>query len=310
MTIYRFINNSFRMSKRFYNPFNYRSYSRFSFLNKNSYNIIIFLPIAFVSTIYCTSKRIQFYNASCNTYSSDSEEFSEVTDLVIFQADKLFDDNDFSTLLKYLEDFEDCGEPEIIWRFSRACYKVATLSYTDIDTAKMLSYKAYELSKRATLLQPDNFASHKWAGITLSHIGSYESLTNKILQAYEVKDYFDKAISLFPNDPTSWHLLGQWCFTIASITWIERRIISHILAVPPVSTFEDALSCFRRAEIIEPGFYSVNTLFLGKTCLKTKNIKEAVKWLNLLLLYESKNEEDQKAIEEAKILLNNLPAGN
>ena len=230
----------------------------------------------------------------------DSDLLDEDLERIVTQADLLFENNEFEKLLEFLSQYSDYNEPKLLWRLSRANYKVAKEKNTTQLRGKELSYKAVELVEQSLALDPNSFAAHKWAGIALSHIGSFEGLTSKIKRAYTIKSHFEKSLKFKPNEPTSLHLLGQWCYQIAEISWFERRVVSTILATPPTSSFEEALDCFKRAEEVEPGFYSMNWLYLAKTLMKLNRKSEATHWLDKLCSYKAANEEDETAIQEGR----------
>ena len=233
----------------------------------------------------------------------DSELLEEELERIVKQADILFDKNEFAQLLEYLSPLEEYNEPELLWRLCRAYYKVAVARGTAKERAKEFSYKAIEVVNRSLAVDGNSFAAHKWAGITLSHIGCYEGMTAKIKQAYTVKSHFENSLKLNPNDPTSWHLLGQWCYTIAEISWLERRVVSSVLTSPPTSSYREAFDCFKRAEDRQPGFYSMNLLYLAKSLIKMNKPGEARHWLSILAGYKVENEEDEQAQQEGRGLI-------
>lgn len=59
-----------------------------------------------------------------------------------------------------------------------------------------------------------------------------------------------KANELTPNDATTLHLLGRWCFSVANITWIERTAASALFSSPPSSSYEEALGYFLKASTV------------------------------------------------------------
>ena len=230
----------------------------------------------------------------------DSDMLDEDLERIVKQADLMFENNEFEKLLEFLSPYTEYNEPKLLWRLSRANYKVAVEKNTTQQRGKELTYKAVELVEKSLALDPNSFAAHKWAGITLSHVGSYEGITSKIKRAYSIKSHFENSLKFKPNEPTSLHLLGQWCYQIAEISWFERRVVSTILATPPASSFEEALDCFKRAEEEEPGFYSMNWLYLAKTLIKLNRKSEATHWLDKLCSYKAANEEDESAIQEGR----------
>lgn len=62
-------------------------------------------------------------------------------------------------------------------------------------------------------------------------------------------------MELNPNDATSIYMLGQYCYNIADMSWVQRKVASTLFAAPPEASFEEALEYFRKAEEAEPNFY-------------------------------------------------------
>jgi regulator of microtubule dynamics protein 3 len=68
-------------------------------------------------------------------------------------------------------------------------------------------------------------------------------MKDKIASAFKVKEFCDRANQLLPLSPdgtplkdgTLQHLLGRWCFRIASVSWIERKLAKAIIAELPDS---------------------------------------------------------------------------
>jgi tetratricopeptide (TPR) repeat protein len=101
-------------------------------------------------------------------------------------------------------------------------------------------------------------------------------------------------------------MLGYWCYEISNLTWYQRKIASAIFTEPPTSSFEEALMYHESAEEIDPNFYSHNLLMLGKTYLKLDRKEEAIKYLKKTVEFPAKNDDDQKAKQEAQKILGSI----
>lgn len=99
----------------------------------------------------------------------------------------------------------------------------------------------------------------------------------RIKQLLTVKDHMQKAIQYNPTDPTSYYLLGEWHFSCYNVSWAERQIAKVIFGTLPEPDLEEALSMFKKAEEIEPGFYSRNLLLMAKTLNALKKEPEVAK---------------------------------
>lgn len=231
--------------------------------------------------------------------------------LAVKRADVLYnmknDKNNEAEVVKnvytFLIEYSRCNNPELLWRLARASRNKALLSITDAQTKKSLTYESHEFARRALDLDKENFACHKWYAITLSDVGDYEGTKQKISNAYEIEKHFKKAIDLNPLDPTCYHLLGMWCFTVADVPWYQQKIAAAVFETPPSSSFEDAIDYFEKGERLDPNFYSMNLLMLGKAHLRLKKKADARRWLEKLCEFVCKTEEDERAKTEAKELL-------
>ena len=207
------------------------------------------------------------------------------------------------SLHTFLIQYKESTNPEFLWRLARASRDLANLSSTDVTSKKSLIYEAHEYAKRALACGEENFACHMWYSITLSDLGDYEGMKQKISNAYEIQNHFKRAIELNPLHATCYHLLGRWCFTVADVPWYQRKIASAIFDTPPSSSYEEAIDYFERAERLDPNFYSMNHLMIAKCYLSLNKKAEARQWLEKLVNYDVKTEEDVAAVKEGQVHL-------
>jgi len=239
---------------------------------------------------------------------SPVEEKSRETDKIsesITLADKLFNENSYKELYDLLIQFKDVENAEILWRLARAAHK---LSYSASSAAeeKNLHYEGYGYLQRALKLDPDNYAVHKWLFVLIDAKASHEGLKVRITESLNIKKHIARACELNPKDPTSFHFLGFWCFEIAGLPWYQRTIASTLFATPPTSSYEEALNYFLQAEEIDPNFYSVNLLMIGRTYLCLNDKEKARLYLTRARDYPVITSEDAEAIKTADKLLKSL----
>lgn len=237
---------------------------------------------------------------------SDSVEASEANKAHIQDADKLYDSNKVTELYKFLSQFKDSDDAELLWRFARAGRDCAQEPGISSEAKKQLVYEAFQAAEKALGLDANSFACNKWIGIMLSEIGDYEGTKTKIENSFKIRDHFLKAIELNPADPTSRYLLGVWFFTFADLPWYQKKLAAAVFASPPNCTYEQAVEHFLHAETIEPGFYTANQLMLAKTYSRLGQKESARKWINQLLTYPPTTKEDNENIAEAEKLLKSL----
>ncbi|VDN50846.1 unnamed protein product [Dracunculus medinensis] len=144
----------------------------------------------------------------------------------------------------------------------------------DVGEKKRFIYEAYDVIKKAIdKSEKDCANAHKWYGIILNYIGEFEGYRQQILNSYEIRKHFEKALAINDKDPTTWHLLGVWHFACADLSYPLRLIAKTIFGTPPLSTFESALEYFEKAE--SPNFYSRNTWYLAEVYERLGRYDEA-----------------------------------
>eukprot|EP01111_Echinosteliopsis_oligospora_P012520 TRINITY_DN428_c0_g1_i2.p1 TRINITY_DN428_c0_g1~~TRINITY_DN428_c0_g1_i2.p1 ORF type:complete len:137 (-),score=40.17 TRINITY_DN428_c0_g1_i2:103-513(-) len=109
-----------------------------------------------------------------------------------------------------------------------------------------------------------------------STIGDYVSTKEKIGSAASIKEHAVRSLELKPNDPSTLHLLGRWCYAISSIGWVERKLASAIFGTPPTSSYEEALEYFLKADGVTPTIR--NSIYIGESYTQLKQTAKAKEW--------------------------------
>ena len=219
-------------------------------------------------------------------------------------ADGMFDANQYQQLYQLLKISlpRSPDDEEINWRLARACKKLADgKSKAEQEPLMREGLKAAE---HALKLAPSSGPAHKWYAILLSSVGEFDGTSASIKNSFIVKQHFEKACELSPNDATSRHLLGLWCYEVANLSWMTRKLASTLFAEPPESTFEEAVGHFELAERMDPGFYPKNLLLLAHAYHKMGQIERAQYFLQRCKAAKVRTPEDQetmKLAEAAKI---------
>ncbi|GFS38059.1 regulator of microtubule dynamics protein 1 [Nephila pilipes] len=132
-----------------------------------------------------------------------------ITERVIEEADKLYNDGRYEELLSTLESFSTSDNPEVLWRLARAIFeKCRNISN---DQEKLLHLQqALQFVDNALSINEECWAAHKWRAILLDYVWRYKSTKGRIIHSYDVKKHMERAIELNPNDSTSFYLLGEW----------------------------------------------------------------------------------------------------
>lgn len=179
---------------------------------------------------------------------------------------------------------DDAG---VLWRAARAYYDLAK-ERPDLLKAEFgkdatsdgvldLALKLLRDAKATQAGRGDNNV-FRWAGIVLNERGKSLGTKEYIQNAFIIRDDWVQAIAINSSDATATHLLGRWSLDVASMSWVTRKLASTLFAAPPTATLDEALSYFRRAEAIQPGFWCANQYYLGVTLEKLGEREEAKRW--------------------------------
>ncbi|ESO98182.1 hypothetical protein LOTGIDRAFT_187255 [Lottia gigantea] len=255
-----------------------------------------------ISTWMITLPFIPKVHALSFGFGQSKEQDKSESEVISEKADRLYEETKVMELYDFLIKYKDLNDPEILWRLARATCDKGKLS-RDNEKRKQCMFEAFEYSKQAIVLDENSFACNKWYAILLDYTAEYEGTKVRILNSYKVKDHFLKAIELNPKDATSIYSLGYWCFVFADLPWYQRKLASTLLATPPSSTYEEALKYFHLAEKVEPNFYSMNLLMLGKTYQRLGQKDVAITYLIKARDYPVQTTDDEQAHKEAVDLL-------
>mmetsp|Transcript_13106 Transcript_13106/g.29809 ORF Transcript_13106/g.29809 Transcript_13106/m.29809 type:complete len:235 (-) Transcript_13106:71-775(-) len=192
--------------------------------------------------------------------------------LDLLQADAKYEEV-LAECQKVLE--KDPADKEVLWRQARGLFDMADNTVDDAAKKEQFIRSGVESAEKLMGIDESYWLAHKWLAILISGLGPYQSMTDKIQDGYKIKVHGEKALELHPNggDSTTNHLLGRWCSSVASVTWMERKIASTLFGKPPESTHEEALSYYLKADELDASLR--NTLCLGDTYYALKKYPEA-----------------------------------
>ncbi|NWW47448.1 RMD2 protein, partial [Pedionomus torquatus] len=157
----------------------------------------------------------------------------------------------FRLLLEKNDEYEN--SVDFLWRLARAYGDLFEMT-TDAEEKRKYYVCVFFFS-------PLRFA------IMCGYMSQFESVQNKIRNGYLFKEHLDKAIELKPQDPFLYYLNGRWCYSVAQLSWIEKKVAAALFGTPPTSTVEEALQNFLKAEEMHPGYSKYNYVYLAK-CYK------------------------------------------
>ncbi|KAM6208117.1 LOW QUALITY PROTEIN: regulator of microtubule dynamics protein 2 [Sarcoramphus papa] len=170
----------------------------------------------------------------------------------------------FRLLLEKDDEYENCVD--FLWRLARAYGDLFEMT-TDAEEKRKYVADGKIKAEKAVQLDARSAESHQWFAIMCGYMSQFESVQNKIRNGYLFKEHLDKAIELKPQDPFLYYLNGRWCYSVAQLSWIEKKVAAALFGTPPTSTVEEALQNFLKAEEMCPGYSKYNYVYLAK-CYK------------------------------------------
>ncbi|KAI6202780.1 hypothetical protein M3Y94_00479900 [Aphelenchoides besseyi] len=220
------------------------------------------------------------------------------------QIDQLFDSDKHDESQKMLmEHYKDNEESvELLWRLARTMY---FLSVDDKKKHKDTMYEGQKYAAKGHELDAANFECLRWASILTGSISDISGQKEKIQQGNLFKEYLDKALALQPDEFTLLHMSGRLAYSVANLTWIERKLATTLYEAPPEGSMDEAIEKFQKVADLKPDWIE-NLLYLAKAFIgkSAKQYKsELAKVLKQCVELTPTNAADRQAQEEAKPLL-------
>jgi len=223
---------------------------------------------------------------------------------VITQSEKFDEEKKYKDSFELLEKTykENPNDFEITWRFARAYFNISEEKPDDKEYKKQMCMKGLEIAQLALKQNEAHWAGHKWVAIMLSAVADLLATKEKIENAFKIKEHALKALEYRPEDATTTHLLGRWCYNVASIGWFERKIAATLFASPPESTYDEALNYFLKAGEIEKNF-ARNDLCTADTYVQLGKKDKAKEYYQKAISAPVVSEADKALNQEAKTKL-------
>ncbi|XP_042334073.1 regulator of microtubule dynamics protein 2 isoform X1 [Sceloporus undulatus] len=216
-------------------------------------------------------------------------------------------DNDkresFKLLLENEEKYRNCAG--FLWRLARAYGDMFMLT-TDAEEKKNYASEGKLVAENAISLDSSVAESHQWFAMMCGYMSQFESIQNKIKNGYLFKEHLDKAKELKPQDPFLYYLTGRWCYEVAQLSWIEKKVAAALFGTPPTSTIHEALQNFLKAEEIHPGYSKYNYVYIAKCYKDLGQRSNALKSCETALSILSVTKEDEEAEKDLETLLPSL----
>lgn len=224
---------------------------------------------------------------------------------LISRADELHAASDVDALFELLQD-ADTSNSELAWRVARAHHDKAEDSEEvagDAARKEKLLRDGLAVAEAAMQASKSGYAL-KWYAILLGRLGDFLPTKEKVGNSYKIKDSLERAAELLPEDASVQTALGQWCYKVASISWIERNVAKALFGAPPESSYEEALGFVVRSHALRPTKKAA--LFAGLSSARLTERAQAIVWFEKCLALESVGESDFDLDRQAEEALRGL----
>jgi len=191
----------------------------------------------------------------------------------------------------------DTSDKNLAWRIARAYHDKAEEAVGNDAEREQLLRKGTEVAEAAREEFGDGL-SLKWYGILLGRMGDFLPTKEKVANSYKIKESLEAAASQLPEDRTVQTALGQWCYKVAGIGFVERQAAKVLFGKPPQSSYEEALNFFLKSYELSPSKKA--SYFAGMCYKQLKKKTEANEWLNKCLSIASVGEADVELDKQAK----------
>jgi len=220
---------------------------------------------------------------------------------LIEQADALHADKQVDALFDVLSS-ADASDDDLAWRISRAHHDKAEEVVGDKALKEKLLRDGLAIAE-ASMARTDgtNGYALKWYAILLGRLGDFLPTKEKVANSYKIKDALEASAALLPADSSIQTALGQWCYKVAGISFIERNAAKLLFGSPPESSYSEALGFVEASYELRPSKKAA--LFAGLCSGKLGERAAERRWMERCLSIESSGEADAELDRQAQAAL-------
>ncbi|NXP53377.1 RMD3 protein, partial [Heliornis fulica] len=193
-------------------------------------------------------------------------------------------------------------QKDFLWRLARAHSDMCETA-EDADEKRLYAADGKEELEVGLEKWDQSAECHQWYAVLCGQLSEHESIQKRIQTGYIFKEHINKAIELKPEDPTSYYLLGRWCYQVSHLGWLEKMTAASLFEAPPTATVQDALQNFLRVEELSPGFSKAGRVYIAKCYRDLGNNSASVLWMNLaseLPVNTKEDAESERELEEMR----------
>ncbi|XP_063983153.1 regulator of microtubule dynamics protein 2-like isoform X2 [Diachasmimorpha longicaudata] len=169
---------------------------------------------------------------------------------------------------------------DVAWRLAKACFKNAS-ALSDTSKQDPLILEGMKICEN--FLEEEHGELHRWYALLAGLRSEYLPTKERLKAGKIFEKHLKLALHLTPDDPVLNHLLGRFQYTVASLTWIEKKICATLFGEVPTSTYEEAIESLEKAEKLSKSPDIENKYFLGQAYVQVKAYEKGVIVLNQIL---------------------------
>ncbi|GMR59045.1 hypothetical protein PMAYCL1PPCAC_29240 [Pristionchus mayeri] len=235
---------------------------------------------------------------------SSSIETPPLSEVGMEALDKLIDENAHKAYDEMKKMYADGSskDPELLWRLGKACHSIASDYDRKNPKKKELILEGRGYAQAAASLNDQKFIVVKWAAILTGSATDYVGTKEKIEQGNVFKNYLDKALAMDGKEYSLLHMRGRYAYSVANLSWLERKAAAAFFAAPPEATIDEALRDFLAANDVRKGWIE-NLVYIARCYIAKKDSKNAAIYLAEAIKVEPSDDSEKELIEEAKGLL-------
>ncbi|VDN21623.1 unnamed protein product [Cylicostephanus goldi] len=98
------------------------------------------------------------------------------------------------------------------------------------------------------------------------------------------------------------HMRGRYSYSVASLSWFERKAAAVFYAAPPSATMDEALVDFLAAEEEKPEWIE-NLIYIVRIYYAKNDKENTKKYCNKLLALTPTDEDERDRLDEARKIL-------
>lgn len=191
------------------------------------------------------------------------------------------------------ERFNGKSRADITWRMGRAAYKVAAAAEVAKDKTKEKEYliEAEAWAKKALELDANCAEAHLWLALAEGKTCDFLGTKERIAKGKEIQHHLEESLRIRTDDFITYYTYGRWCYEVASLSWVERKIAAVIFDTPPEATFADAKEKFLKVQELKPN-WKANLFWIAKCAVNLKDYSTAIEYADMASQAEKSDEED------------------